>query len=187
MSGMTPIVIKSFKHNGHLHRMWLENWQLPPEALSESIVNACAAVLVNCQTRIVEADGHEWVSRIPSVVFFPRGEWFNVVALLEDTGTRFYCNIASPAYVSEGVITYIDYDLDVIVAADGSVQVVDQDEYERHKRIYHYHPEVERKVQAGLDSLMRRIELQQAPFREPEVRAAYRWWLDNRKPDEPAP
>ena len=41
-------------------------------------------------------------------------EWYNIVALLEDGGIRYYCNVASPPYSSKQIITYIDYDLERI-------------------------------------------------------------------------
>lgn len=127
-------VIKSFKHNGHLHRMWLENWPVPQDSLFPEHKAEPIRVLINSQTRIQEADGREWVSKIPSVAFFPAGRWFNVIALLEEQGIRFYCNIASPPFVNEAdrTITYIDYDLDVIRSANGEVHVVDRDEFELH-------------------------------------------------------
>lgn len=114
-------------------------------------------VLINSQTKIVEADGKEWVSRIPGVSFFVPGEWFNIVALMEEQGIRYYCNIASPPYVNGRVITYIDYDLDVIRLPAGDIHVVDQEEYERHKQMYHYSAIVDTKVKQGLHDLLARV------------------------------
>ncbi|WP_248929742.1 DUF402 domain-containing protein [Paenibacillus hamazuiensis] len=172
-------IIKSFKHDGHLHRMWLENWLVPEDALHEEHRAEAMMVLINCQTKIVEADGKEWVSRIPGVSFFIPKMWFNVVALLEENGVRYYCNIASPPYVSGRVITYIDYDLDVIRQANGQVTVVDQEEYERHKLNYHYSAIVDAKVKAGLAALLERIERKAAPFRDDLVVQYYRLWKDS--------
>lgn len=86
--------------------------------------------------------------------FFIPKQWFNIVALIEDTGVRYYCNVASPMYVTGQVLTYIDYDLDVIRMPDRSVHIVDQDEYERHKLNYHYSTLVESKVNDGLAAIL---------------------------------
>jgi len=136
-------------------------------------------VLINSQTKIVEADGKEWVSRIPGISFFIPGQWFNVVALIEDNGVRYYCNVASPPYVNGNVITYIDYDLDVIRMPGGEVHVVDQEEYERHKLSYHYSPVVEVKVKQGLKDLLERVKGGHSPFQDDLVLFYYNKWREH--------
>lgn len=182
MNPFFPYRIKSFKHDGHLHRMWLENWRVPEELLAPEHKRESMIVLINSQTPIRESDGKEWTSRAPSVTFFIPGQWFNVVSLLEAQGVRYYCNIASPPYVNEGVITYIDYDLDVIRTPDGSIYVVDQDEYEQHKQNYHYPDVVERKVKRGLDSVLERLRSEGMPFADEQVLAYYAMWK-NEQPE----
>jgi protein associated with RNAse G/E len=169
-------IIKSFKHDGHLHRAWLENWLVPDHLLQPEHAAESMLVLVNSHTKIREADGRDWVSKIPVVCFFIPGQWYNIVALLESAGIRYYCNIASPVYRSNDVLTYIDYDLDVILSPGGDRQVVDQDEYERHKINYHYPKIVEEKVQEGLVGLNYRIDNKLPPFQDEFVWAYYEFW-----------
>ncbi|MFX3631310.1 MAG: DUF402 domain-containing protein [Candidatus Pristimantibacillus sp.] len=176
MDNYQHYIIKSFKHDGHIHRTWQHNWLVPSERLAEEHRDESMLVLINRQTPIQEANGKLWVSRVPAVSFFVPGEWFNIVALLEDTGVRYYCNIASPPYIQGDVLTYIDYDLDVIRKADGSRQVVDQDEYEMHKIAYHYPKMVEDKVGEGLKSLLGRMDKGSSPFHEQQVRTYYNDW-----------
>ncbi|MFB7815953.1 DUF402 domain-containing protein [Paenibacillus chitinolyticus] len=178
MESFEHFVIKSFKHDGHLHRMWLENWKVPQHELHPEHQRENMNVFINNQTKIQEADGKEWTSRIPGVSFFIPGEWYNIVALLEEGGVRYYCNVASPFYRAGNVITYIDYDLDVIRMAGGDVHVVDREEYEHHKALYRYTPLVESKVKAGLDALLKRIGKQDAPFGDESVRRYYELWKD---------
>lgn len=169
-------LIKSFKHNGHLHRMWLENWQVPNELLQPPHAAESMIVLINRQTPIQEADGKQWISRVPAVSFFIPGEWFNVVALLENNGVRYYCNVASPLFYQQGILTYIDYDLDVILPHGGTAQVVDREEYELHKAAYHYSAVVDKKVMNGLQALSERIEKRREPFHDDGVIAYYEAW-----------
>lgn len=178
MHRYTPYLIKSFKHDGHLHRMWLENWLVPGELLQPAHMNEKFMVFINSQTKIQEADGKEWTSRIPGVSFFIPGQWYNVVALLEEQGVRYYCNIASPPYVAGQVLTYIDYDLDVILLPNGDVHIVDQEEYERHRVNYHYSETVEKKVKLGLDALLKRIADRKAPFDADWVVGCYERWKE---------
>jgi protein associated with RNAse G/E len=179
MNPFSPYRIKSFKHDGHLHRMWMKNWRIPDPMLIQEHRDESMIVLINSQTPIRERDGKEWTSKIPSVTFFIPGQWFNVVSLLEDQGVRYYCNIASPPYVNDGVITYIDYDLDVIRTPDGYTQVVDQEEYELHKQNYHYSDVVERKVKRGLEAVLGRLKRGETPFRNEQVLAYYEMWKND--------
>jgi protein associated with RNAse G/E len=171
-------VIKSFKHNGHLHRMWLENWLVPASKLHPDHADQSMQVLINSQTRIQESDGNEWVSKVPSISFFIPNQWYNIVALIEETGIRYYCNIASPYYRHGETITYIDYDLDVIVMPDGQYMLVDQDEYELHKVKYFYSNLVDQKVQSGLSALMGLIKSNKQPFQDDVI---YRYYADWKK------
>jgi protein associated with RNAse G/E len=168
------ITIKSFKHNGKLHRMWLENWLIPTTHLEPQ--HQEMVVTINEHTRIIEADGKEWISRIPGISFFIPGAWYNVIALIEKTGIRYYCNIASPFYMDGQALTYIDYDLDVVVLPNEQIQVLDEDEYQRHKRIYHYSDIVEEKAHAGLEEVLAHIERRETPFFDDAVMRYYQEW-----------
>ncbi|MCR8643085.1 DUF402 domain-containing protein [Paenibacillus sp. N1-5-1-14] len=176
MHAFTSCIIKSYKHDGHLHRMWAQNWMVPKELLHADHAAQSMTVTINEYTKIIEADGKEWTSRIPGVTFFIPNEWFNIVALLVDEGVRYYCNIASPPEINDHLVTYIDYDLDVTVSPSGYVQVVDQDEYDLHKQQYQYTPEVETKVKQGLDALLERIKLHTVPFGEEQIMNYYHAW-----------
>ena len=177
MESYSECIIKSFKHNGQLHRIWQQNWLVPESLLEEEHKEESMIVVINRQTPIQESDGKQWISRVPAVSFFIPGQWFNIVALIEHAGIRYYCNIASPPYLNDGVLTYIDYDLDVIRAIDRSIRIVDQQEYDQHKQLYHYPPLVQAKVMNGLNTLLQRIDSDKAPFRDEVIISYYKNWL----------
>lgn len=174
---MEPVwTIKSFKHNGSLHRMWLNNWPVPAAQMDARHRNEGMLAFVNVNTPIVEADGKRWVSRVPGVSFFIPKQWYNIVALIEEEGIRYYCNAASPPHASGHVLTYIDYDLDVIRLPGGARHVVDQDEFEQHSVLYYYSSSVKEKVLHGLDGLLRRMDGGGQPFDDALVRQYYELW-----------
>jgi uncharacterized protein len=145
--------------------------RLHPQHVSQSVW-----ILLNDQTTIIEADGKEWISKVPAVSFFMPNHWFNVVALIEDKGIRYYCNLASPPYRYGEVLTYIDYDLDVVVLPDGTVYELDREEYHRHKAEYRYSEAVEAQVEAGLMILNTTIANKAFPFGDSEVYSYYDQW-----------
>jgi protein associated with RNAse G/E len=168
--------IKSFKHNGSVHRIWYQNWKIPNQLLLPMHQQEDLIVLVNDQTKIKEASGKEWVSRVPSIAYFPKDLWYNIIALMEPEGVRFYCNIASPRYMYQGVLTYIDYDLDVIRSVDGQIQIVDQEEYDNHRLVYRYPKLVETKVRNGLNQLLSRLHTGITPFGDNSASYYYQMW-----------
>ncbi|MBD8500527.1 DUF402 domain-containing protein [Paenibacillus arenosi] len=170
-------LVKSFKHDGHLHRMWMENWIVPKQMCHQLHQQEDMLVLINCHTPIQEANGKQWISKVPAVTFFVPNQWFNIVALIEEQGIRYYCNIASPAYQTDGVITYIDYDLDVIRHSDGHIAIVDREEYDMNRLVYHYPDVVERRVAQGMEALMGRMRKGDTPFQDEAVLWYYQQWM----------
>jgi uncharacterized protein len=62
-----------------------------------------------------------------------RNRWYNVFAIYEGDGPHlkgWYCNITRPARIEEHDIYADDLALDLVVLADGSWHVVDEDEFE---------------------------------------------------------
>jgi protein associated with RNAse G/E len=114
---------------------------------------------------------------MPAVAFFLPGEWFNVVALLENDGSvRYYCNIASPPFRHQDVLTYIDYDLDVTLLPDGSIHELDRDEFIRHRSDYRYGADVLAQVDRGMERLQDRMARLAVPFGDAQVRRYYEQW-----------
>ena len=105
------LTIHCYKHNGKIHRTWDEATVL--EISDEYLV--CA----NNKTKVTENDGRSHKTNEPAVMFFYKKYWFNVIGQLKKHGLFYYCNIASPYIIDNGIIKYIDYDLDLRVFPDG--------------------------------------------------------------------
>lgn len=58
--------------------------------------------------------------------------WYNIFEIHardDDRLRGWYCNIARPAQISDGIISYVDLSLDLLVFADGRQVVLDEDEF----------------------------------------------------------
>ena len=118
------ITIKSYKHDGSLHRTWRDTMVLKT---SENALIGC-----NDHTLVTESDGRRWITREPALVYFHKHYWFNIVTMIRENGVSYYCNLASPAVLDKEALKYIDYDLDVKVFPNGEKRLLDVDEYEDH-------------------------------------------------------
>lgn len=65
---------------------------------------------------------------------FYSDKWYNIFAIYDRDDGRlkgWYCNIAKPAVIEDGSVSYVDLALDLWVSADGKQTVLDEDELER--------------------------------------------------------
>jgi uncharacterized protein len=162
-----PMVkIKSFKHSGKIHRVWEKNMILSetPDAL----------ITVNDQVLVTEGDGSYWRTKEPAISFFSKIHWFNIVALFQAKGIKYYCNLASPVVVKDGALHYIDYDLDVEVEEGKPPRLLDQDEYQKNSLVMNYPAEVKDSIERELEVLYHWIEQKEVLFQEDVVMKWYK-------------
>ena len=93
--------------------------------------------------------------------------WYNVFRFHEPDGRfrNYYCNISMPPTFEDGVLDYVDLDIDVVVWEDLRYDVLDRDDFERNSSKYGYSPELIQKVHDSLDELTAEIANRQFPFR----------------------
>jgi protein associated with RNAse G/E len=158
-------VLESRKYGGLPHRVWERLWCLQEEP--ELVLWGPRG------TPVREADGRLWNGPYPVLMFFPASRDWNAVALLQDVGPpRFYCNVClPPVATAPGVWTYVDLDLDVIVAADLSCEVRDRDEFEANRRLLRYPAELAGRAEAGVADLLSSVRHRRGPFAPATVQA----------------
>ena len=64
---------------------------------------------------------------------FYNDRWYNIFEIYDrDDGTLkgYYCNIAKPAVIVDGSVSYVDLALDLWVTSDGKQMVMDEDEFD---------------------------------------------------------
>ena len=138
--------VHCYKHDCSLHRTCDEATVL--EITEDTLV--CA----NYKTEIMEIGGVRYHTKEPAILLFYKDKWFNIIGQMKEKGLFYYCNIASPYIIDDGLIKYIDYDLDLRVFPDGSFKVLDRNEYRYHKKKMKYGEDLEQIIEYELQNLI---------------------------------
>ncbi|MDX8362345.1 MULTISPECIES: DUF402 domain-containing protein [Bacillaceae] len=150
------IQIHSYKHDGHIHRIWEETTVL--KGTKNLVIGG------NDRTMVIESDGRTWITREPAICYFHAKHWFNVIGMLREDGVYFYCNISSPFVWDKEAIKYIDYDLDIKVFPDMTYVLLDEDEYEQHRNQMNYPEVIDRILKMNVEQLVHWIRQRKGPF-----------------------
>lgn len=150
------IKIISYKHDGMVHRIWKSNLVLH--------VTSSMVIIGNDQTEVLESDGRTWITREPAITYFYKDSWFNIICMIRESGIFYYCNISSPFVFEEGLLKYIDYDLDVKVFPDFTHKILDEDEYLVHQDRMKYPKELDHILYKNIDDLVLMVHERKGPF-----------------------
>ena len=92
--------------------------------------------------------------------------WYNVFRFHEPDGSfrNFYCNVNMPPDFKQGVLDYVDLDIDVLVHADFSYVILDVSEFKVNAVKFDYPADVVLKTELTLDEIIRSIEKREFPF-----------------------
>lgn len=150
------IQIHSYKHNGRIHRVWQETTVL--KGTKNIFIGA------NERTLVTESDGRTWLTREPSICYFHAEHWFNIICMLREDGVYYYCNMSSPYVFDNNAIKYIDYDLDIKVFPDMTYTLLDEDEYDQHKKEMCYPEVIDKILKRNVQKLVSWIKQRRGPF-----------------------
>ena len=159
------LTIHCYKHAGSLHRTWDEAIIL----FEDDEILVCG----NNKTVVTENDGHSHRTNEPAILFFYKKHWFNVIGQLKPYGLFYYCNIASPYLIDSNIIKYIDYDLDLRVFPDGGYRILDNNEYNYHRRIMNYPSVIDSILKKELSYLIDLKKHQIGPFANGVIESYY--------------
>ena len=165
--------IRCYKHNGTLHRIWDRGLVVENDA--DHIVVATR------KAKVVEANGRCWFTKEPAVTIFSKKEWWNVICMLKKEGVSYYCNIASPSIVDRGSIKYIDYDLDAKLFHNDEIKVLDEKEYNHHKKNYLYSDELDVVLRRQTQTIVERMKERAFPFQDDLITRYFNRYLDSKK------
>jgi protein associated with RNAse G/E len=150
------IQIHSYKHDGHIHRIWEETMVLKA---TERVVIGC-----NDRTIVTESDGRTWMTREPAICYFHAEHWFNIICMIREDGIYYYCNLSSPFVYDYEALKYIDYDLDIKVFPDMTYTLLDEDEYDEHRKQMGYPDVIDHILKRNVDKLIKWIQQRKGPF-----------------------
>jgi protein associated with RNAse G/E len=154
------IEVRVYKPNGVLHRRW-----------HAELVEQNGALLV-LDARFAETIVHDLLGTIPSgtpsTEYYWLDRWYNVFRFAELDGTlrNFYCNVNRPPGFDGKTLSYVDLDLDILVAPDYSYTVLDEADFEKSVREFGYDDELKASAHQALAELIRMIETRHFPFDE---------------------
>ncbi|MGH3647218.1 MAG: DUF402 domain-containing protein [Micromonosporaceae bacterium] len=153
------------KYNGALH------WNHPARRLGEDDhgvwlgVHAGTTIYRDTEPNPLDYD---------CVMLFPRGEGWTACFNAPPTRTEIYCDITTVPVWSDGEVTMVDLDLDVRRRRDGTVQVLDEDEFAEHQLRYGYPDDVIARAEHTTLWLERALSGDTEPFA-----SAYHRWLES--------
>jgi len=103
-----------------------------------------------------------------STEYYWLDRWYNVFRFSDSNQTlrNFYCNINQPPSFDGRVLSYIDLDIDVLVAPDFTYKILDVDDFEENAERYAYSDEVQANARVALAELISLIETRAFPFNE---------------------
>jgi protein associated with RNAse G/E len=103
-----------------------------------------------------------------STEYFWTDRWYSVFRFRQPEGVlrNYYCNVNTPPRLDDSVLSFIDLDIDVLVAPDFSHQILDEDEFETHAALFNYPPEFRRRAHEALDEILRLVRERGSPFGE---------------------
>ncbi|MEG2620546.1 MAG: DUF402 domain-containing protein [Bacilli bacterium] len=157
--------IHCYKHDGTIHRSWDEAILLD--------VNKDYLVFGNSKAKVNNCDGRIWYTKEPAIIYYYKDKWYNVITQFKEKGIYYYCNIATPTILEGKYIKYIDYDLDLRVFPDDSYKILDESEYEYHRKKMNYPDEVDFIVKKELKNLIAAYEKKDGPFNKDEDKKYY--------------
>lgn len=160
-SNLNPIVtINSRKFDGKIHRSW------KAKLLSQK--NSLLVFVGEFEKQVEHS--HLGVIRrgILSYEYYWLDRWYNIFRFHEPDGKlrNFYCNLNLPPTFENGVLDYIDLDIDLLVWNDFSFEVLDLEEFEENAKRFSYSDELRHKVQIYLDELISLVKNKSFPFDE---------------------
>jgi protein associated with RNAse G/E len=155
---MRDIRVVYRKFDGALH------WHLTMGYLGEDEHGIWVGLAAGGSMR--KGDGPEVPLPQANIGLFPHEGWWTAWFNDEPNRVDTYCDITTPPrWISDGEVTMVDLDLDVARNRDdGSVHLLDEDEFAEHQVKYGYPPEVIANATAAASWLQQTIISGAEPF-----------------------
>jgi uncharacterized protein len=152
------VIINSRKFDGKIHRSWK----------AELVEQKNSLLIFVGEFEIEVNHSHLGVIRrgTLSYEFYWLDRWYNIFRFHEPGGAlrNFYCNINMPPKFENGVLDYVDLDIDILVWKDFKYEILDADEFEENAQTYNYSNNLKQTVASNVKELISLIENRKFPF-----------------------
>jgi uncharacterized protein len=103
-----------------------------------------------------------------STEYYWLDRWYNVFRFSDANQKvrNFYCNVNQPPSFDGRVLSYIDLDIDVLVAPDFTYKILDVEDFEENAKRYAYPKDVQANARRAMAKLIELIEARAFPFNE---------------------
>ncbi|QJG66426.1 DUF402 domain-containing protein [Mycoplasma phocoeninasale] len=137
--------IKAFKYDGTLYR------QYEGAKIVANLEDFVVVLLIKSK---VSEENINWVVSDPILFFFAKNHFYNAVITLNKKKDNYiYINLASPFYIEDGIIKYIDFDIDIKSYVNKDFNVVDWQDFKKSIVQYKYPVKLIYRVYEELDFL----------------------------------
>jgi protein associated with RNAse G/E len=146
------------KYDGREHRRW-------PATIAKTV-----GPLLVLDAVFDEEIEHDLLGTISpgtiSTEYYWLDRWYNVFRFSDPELNlkNFYCNVNIPPSFDGHVLSYIDLDIDVLVAPDLTYKILDEDDFEQNAKHYSYPEDVHANARRALAELIKLIESRSFPF-----------------------
>ncbi|HIW33934.1 MAG TPA: DUF402 domain-containing protein [Candidatus Paenibacillus intestinavium] len=107
----------------------------------------------------------QFIMPYPSIEIFFFEEWYTFSVSFRENGEMMhYCNVAMPSRLDNGIISFVDLDLDYLQEPHEDWKVVDEDEFLHNQQTYNYPKALIDGAQLGLAKLQQLVAAKQFPF-----------------------
>jgi len=154
------IEVQTFKFDGQPHRTWRAD-----------LVRQEGPLLV-LEGKFAAEIEHDLLGTIASgtnsLEYYWLDRWYNVFRFSQPNGElrNYYCNVNVPPAFDGETLSYVDLDLDILVAPDFSFQILDAKDFERNAEVYGYDDEIRANAQRALDELVAMSGKRAFPFND---------------------
>jgi protein associated with RNAse G/E len=160
VSSRTEIAIQTYKYDGTPHRTWTA------EVLER---RGDLLMLLGVFDRDISHPQLGNIARgTQSYEYYWLDKWYNVFRFHEPGGSfrNFYCNVNMPPTFNDGVLSYIDLDIDIYISKKMEIEIWDVDEFDENISRYSYPPEIISKARETVEDLQELITAKRFPFND---------------------
>lgn len=153
-----PVEVRALKYDRRVHRRW-----------TATLVEQTATLIV-VRGVFDEPVQHALLGLVEagtvSTEYYWTDRWYSVFKFVTPAGAlrNYYCNIHLPPTFERQVLSFVDLDIDLLVAPNLTYQVLDEDEFETNRVLLGYPEEVVRRARHAVDELIALVNARRFPF-----------------------